>query len=150
MLHLVLAMLRHAHDCRGTAASQCVNWCALCSAVLAKGVPSCTCFRQRGQLGVCTQVSAALKAQLHPSAEMQAALQLQDAAFDSLDEGVLSEACRTGGAPEPGALHARMHDAFRRVVKPASVHDRGMASDAEGNADAYGVMLEIPQAQPLK
>ena len=108
------------------------------------------CFRQWGQVGVCTQVSAALKAQLHPSAEMQAALQLQDAAFDSLGEGVLSEACRTGSVPEPGALRARMHDAFRWIAKPAPVHDWGMTSDAESNANALRVTLEIPQAQPLK
>ena len=103
--------------------AQCVVWCALCSAMLAEGVLLCACFRQRGQIGVCTQVSAALKAQLHPSAEMQAALQLQNATFDSLDEGVLPEACRTGSAFEPGALRARMHDAFRWTAKPASVHD---------------------------
>ena len=96
--------------------SQCVIWGALCSAVLAGGLLLRACFGQRGQVGVCTQVSAAVKAQLHPSAEMQAALQLQDAAFDSMDEGVLSEACRTGSAPEPGALRVRMHDAFRWIA----------------------------------
>ena len=84
---------------------------------------------------------------MHPSAEMQAALQMQDAAFDSLDEGVLSEACRTGSAPEPGALRARMHDAFRWIAEPASVHDWGMTSDTEGNVGIYGVMPETPQAQ---
>ena len=122
----------------------------VCSAVLAKGLLLRACFMQRGQVGVCMQVSAALKAQLHPSAEMQTALQMQDAAFDSLDGGVLSEACRTGSAPEPGDLRARMHDAFRWIAKPAPVLDWGMTSDAESNAYAFGVTLEIPQAQPLK
>ena len=116
---------------------------------LLRGVLSRTCLKQRGQVGVCTQVSAALKAQLHPSAELQTALRVQDAAFDSLAEGALSSTCGTGSAPEPGALRARMHDAFRWAAEPASVHDRGMASDSESNAGDREVKLETPQAQPL-
>ena len=109
----VKPFLRHPYDCSEllcfyvSAAGQSAVLC------YAEGLLSRTCLRQRGHVGVCMQVSAALKAQLHPSAEMQNALQLQDAAFDSLNDGAQPEACRTGSASGPGTLHARMHDAFR-------------------------------------
>ena len=60
---------------------------------------------------MCIQVAAAAGSQIHPSAEMEQALQQQDDLFNSLDQD--KHSATADGAPDLTGLRTTMHIAFR-------------------------------------
>jgi len=60
---------------------------------------------------MCIQAAAAVSSQVHPSAEMERALQQQDDLFNSLDQD--EHSATADGAPDLTGLRTTMHIAFR-------------------------------------